>query len=313
MALLAAAPASAQTPYEIAALGPRHAAEHAAARAAAAQPVTRAAEVPDAAADVVGRWSSETVALPTYAINSVLLPTGKVAFWGRPPLLGGKRENLSQFWLWDPVTGGLSRHDAPPVDLDGDGDADAPAPLFCSGQSLLADGQLFVAGGNLGNPADLGGSTPNWRGLDRAYTFDPWTLKWVEQPRPRHGRWYPVAGRALRRADRDPRRLERGRQRYVEPGAGGVHAGGRARRHRPDELPPGGRPLHRLLPAPVHAPRRACLPRRPGPRRHRRAGPGGAGLARGGQRLVDRSAGRTATASAATRSSGRRACPATCA
>ena len=121
----------------------------------------------------------------------MLLPTGKVAFWGRPPLIGGKRENRSQFWLWDPVTGGLSRHDAPRIDLDGDGDAETPAPLFCSGQSLLADGQLFVAGGNLGNPADLGGSTPNWRGLDRAYTFDPWTLTWREQPRPRHGRWYP--------------------------------------------------------------------------------------------------------------------------
>ena len=121
----------------------------------------------------------------------MLLPTGKVAFWGRPPLLGGKRENLSQFWLWDPVTGGLSRHDAPPVDLDGDGVRETPAPLFCSGQSLLADGQLFVAGGNLGNPASLGGSTPNWRGLDRAYTFDPWSVTWREQPRPRHGRWYP--------------------------------------------------------------------------------------------------------------------------
>ena len=89
------------------------------------------------------------------------------------------------------MTGGLSRRDAPRIDLDGDGVAETPAPLFCSGQSLLADGQLFVAGGNLGNPASLGGSTPNWRGLDRAYTFDPWSETWREQPRPRHGRWYP--------------------------------------------------------------------------------------------------------------------------
>ena len=129
--------------------------------------------------------------LPTYAINAVLLPTGKVAFWGRPPLLGGGARTCRSSGSGTRSTGGLSRHDAPPVDLDGDGDADAPAPLFCSGQSLLADGQLFVAGGNLGNPAALGGSTPNWRGLDRAYTFDPWTLTWREQPRPRHGRWYP--------------------------------------------------------------------------------------------------------------------------
>ncbi len=191
IALLLAAPASAQTPYEIATLGPRHAAEHAAARAAMPAEVTRRAAVVDAAADAVGRWDGATIPLPTFAINAVLLPTGKVAFWGRPPLLGGKRDNLSQFWLWDPVTGGLSRRDAPLIDLDGDGVAETPAPLFCSGQSLLADGQLFVAGGNLGNPASLGGSTPNWRGLDRAYTFDPWSETWREQPRPRHGRWYP--------------------------------------------------------------------------------------------------------------------------
>jgi hypothetical protein len=192
-ALLVAAPASAsaQTPYEIATLGPRHAAEHAAARAATPSEITRRARVADGTADVVGRWSDATVALPTFAINAVLLPTGKVAFWGRPPLLADKRENLSQFWLWDPVTGSLVRRDAPRIDLDGDGVDETPAPLFCSGQSLLADGQLFVAGGNLGNPAYLGGSTPNWRGLDRAYTFDPWTETWREQPRPRHGRWYP--------------------------------------------------------------------------------------------------------------------------
>ena len=121
IALLLAAPASAQTPYEIATLGPRHAAEHAAARAAMPAEITRRAALVDAAADVVGRWSEATIPLPTFAINAVLLPTGKVAFWGRPPLLGGKRENLSQFWLWDPVTGGLSRRDAPLVDLDGDG------------------------------------------------------------------------------------------------------------------------------------------------------------------------------------------------
>ena len=181
--------------YEIATLGPAHAAEHARARAEAratpqlGRPLP--APAPNAPADQIGRWSPATVDLPTYAINAVLLPTGKVAFWGKPPLIGGRVENRSEFWLWDPATGGLSRHDAPPIDLDGDGVPETPAPLFCSGQSLLADGQLFVAGGNLGYPADLGGTTPGWRGLDRAYTFDPWSLTWREQPRPRHGRWYP--------------------------------------------------------------------------------------------------------------------------
>jgi hypothetical protein len=198
-AIVLAAPAAAGEKelraYEIATLGPAHAAEHARARAEAraapqlGRPLP--APAPNAPADQVGRWSPATIDLPTFAINAVLLPTGKVAFWGRPPLIGGRVENRSEFWLWDPATGGLSRHDAPAIDLDGDGVPETPAPLFCSGQSLLADGQLFVAGGSLGYPDYLGGDTPNWRGLDRAYTFDPWSLTWQEQPRPRHGRWYP--------------------------------------------------------------------------------------------------------------------------
>jgi hypothetical protein len=208
-ALLAVAPAHARDEaaleaYETATLGPAHAAEHAAERKAAAAeaaltPAQRRAaernasalELRDAPADEVGRWSRDTIDLPTFAINAVMLPTGNVAFWGRPPLVGGTRENRGDFYLWDPASGEVTAHEPPQVDLDGDGVGDVPAPLFCSGQSLLADGQLFVAGGNLGNPSYLGGDTPQWRGLDRAYTFDPWTLTWQEQPRPRHGRWYP--------------------------------------------------------------------------------------------------------------------------
>ena len=107
-----------------------------------------------------------------------------------------------------------------------------PAPLFCSGQSLLADGQLFVAGGNLGNPASIGGDTPQWRGLDRAYTFDPWTLTWQEQPRPRHGRWYPsqvelADGRIAILAGFDE--AGTGQQEHRD---GGLHPRGRARRGR---------------------------------------------------------------------------------
>ena len=106
---------------------------------------------------------------------------------------------------------------------------ETPAPLFCSGQSLLADGQLFVAGGNLGNPASISAArTPNWRGLDRAYTFDPWSLTWREQPRPRHGRWYPsqvelADGRIAILAGYD----EDGDGRE-EHRAGGLHARGRS-------------------------------------------------------------------------------------
>ena len=207
-ALLAVAPAYAQDDeaeleaYETATLGPAHAAEHAAERQAAeavaeltpaerrkAERSAHALALPDAPADAVGRWSQTTIGLPGFAINAVMLPTGKVAFWGQPPVEGGVRENRGDFYLWDPATDVITAHEPPDVDL-GNGVV-VPAPLFCSGQSLLADGQLFVAGGNLGYPSYYGGSTPEWRGLNRAYTFDPWTLTWREQPQPRHGRWYP--------------------------------------------------------------------------------------------------------------------------
>src|SRR5215210_7443745 len=98
--LLAVSPAAADErslrAYERATLGPAHAAEHAHARAAAraAQRATpaqrraaardaRATALPDVPVDEVGRWEPPTVDLPTFAINAVLLPTGKVAFWGR--------------------------------------------------------------------------------------------------------------------------------------------------------------------------------------------------------------------------------------
>jgi hypothetical protein len=83
--------------YETATLGPAHAAEHARARAAGGTPHPVApAPVPNASADEIGRWDPTTVALPTYAINAVMLPTGKVAFWGRAPLIGGRIEKAAE-------------------------------------------------------------------------------------------------------------------------------------------------------------------------------------------------------------------------
>ncbi len=194
--------------YEVATLGREHALEHARERRAARRSLRewnalgpakqrallrreRAARARTASAaplDQIGQWDQTTIPLPTFAINTVMMPTGKVAFWGREPLIDSKRKNLSQFWVWDPVSGALSRHDAPDVVIDGQ---TQPAPIFCSGQSLLPDGELFVAGGNLGNPASLGGTTPLYQGLNTSFTFDPWTLTWTRQPDMQHGRWYP--------------------------------------------------------------------------------------------------------------------------
>lgn len=196
---------------EAALLGPEHAREHTAQREAlrrwqalpraeraelrrrAERRLARAsariaAELP--APDQVGRWESRTIPFPTYAINTVVVPTGEVLFWGRSPIDPGtgKRENVTEVWLWNPASGAFTEVQPPRMDLDGDGQQDDPAPLFCSGQSLLATGEVLITGGNLAYPDVLG---PDYAGLDRIYTFDPWARRWTEQPRMSDGRWYP--------------------------------------------------------------------------------------------------------------------------
>jgi hypothetical protein len=81
----------------------------------------------------------------------------------------------------------------PKIDIDGDGIKEE-APLFCSGQSLLPSGEVLATGGNLAYPvyASDGSTVSDFKGLDRAFTFDPWALKWTEQPAMRKGRWYPT-------------------------------------------------------------------------------------------------------------------------
>ncbi len=147
----------------------------------------------DAPAEEVGRWTpaGERIDLPGYAIHSVVLPTGKVLMWGRPPIdsTDGTRANTTPAMLWDPAHPELPPEDVTPkLDLDGDGDVE-DAPVFCSGQSLLPDGRVFAAGGTLAYPDYQAGG--DFKGLDIAFLFDPWTETWSFAGRMRHGRWYP--------------------------------------------------------------------------------------------------------------------------
>ena len=202
--------------YEIATLGPEHAAEHARMRAELSgesddwqrmPPAKRARQASRerrqarryaarTAGDPekVGAWTQAPYELPNYAINAVTLPTGKVLFWGPEAGLEDS-PNTAEVSLWDPSLGhgpgSFESVPAPMVDPDGDGpQGTVPAPIYCSGGSLMASGEVLVAGGNLLWPSQTE-EYDTFAGLDRIFTFDPFTETWAEQPQMADGHWYP--------------------------------------------------------------------------------------------------------------------------
>lgn len=189
---------------ERSALGPAHVAEH------ELLPRARRRAEPDGGVGVanaltggtpaeVGRWATDYFPLPNYAIHAVMLPTGKVLFWGYPPepAAGGQRPNGGEAALWDPAEGtgpsSLTEVDPPMIDPDGAGPlSEIRAPLYCSGQTLLPSGAVLAAGGNLVWPgSDPSDPYDDFVGADIVYTFDPYAEEWVAQARMGGGRWYP--------------------------------------------------------------------------------------------------------------------------
>jgi len=180
-------------------LGPEHAADHARGRAAARRerarlrrlsPAQRRAERRRAASRALmatgdpateGRWNGRSE-LPMSATHVAMLPTGKVLMFAQPGAQGNKL-NEGRAYLWDPVAR-TTKAVTPPIDPE----TGKPANIWCAGQSLMADGQVLVTGGNL----FYEGGGKGFAGLDKIYTFDPWSEKWTEQPDMAHGRWYPT-------------------------------------------------------------------------------------------------------------------------
>lgn len=139
----------------------------------------------------VGKWTQKPVEIPNHAIHAVLMPTGKVLFWGYPPHAAPNEGEAS---IWDPSLGdgpgAYTRVDPPLIDPDGSGpQGPVPAPIYCSGQSLLPSGRILVTGGNRTWPN--GQDLTSYTGLDTTFEFDPWTETWVRGPDMEAGRWYP--------------------------------------------------------------------------------------------------------------------------
>ncbi|MBJ7472844.1 MAG: DUF1929 domain-containing protein, partial [Solirubrobacteraceae bacterium] len=215
-----ASQATAQTQFAALPKARQQAIRAGAARAAAAAPGA-------ADAATVGAWEDAPFPAPTYAINMVMLPTGKVLVLsmgrdrancqdrcadGSVGNAGLGLANDGNAAVWDPAKGyGADAFKIlPPPDADLTGydlteikkdpafvssptiDADAalsrPAPIFCSGQVQTADGRVLIAGGNL----EARGIA---YGLRFSFLFDPVSETWTREPDLKHARWYPTLTR----------------------------------------------------------------------------------------------------------------------
>lgn len=154
--------------------------------AAERRAVKRAADVSTRAED--GQWAPPQQMMVS-AINTIVLPTGRVLVFGNDPRDDNGVPNSADAWTWSPADGSW-KHVPPPVDPS----TGLPANIWCAGHVFLPDGRLVVAGGNLRYP--IGDRLPSagngWQGLRRVYTFNPFTERWTEQPQMQHGRWYPT-------------------------------------------------------------------------------------------------------------------------
>jgi galactose oxidase-like protein len=131
-----------------------------------------------------GRWS-DPFTIPVVGVTSVLLHTGKVLFWSYDPIHWDNplRSTYGVAYIWDPAT--RTGYPIAP-----------PENIWCAGQTVLADGRVFLAGGNLRYPdpsAPIG--YQGWAGTLTTYTFNPATESFVRQPDMLRGRWYPTTTR----------------------------------------------------------------------------------------------------------------------
>ena len=93
-------------------------------------------------------------------VHAALLFDGRLLTWSR----------LESPHVWDPAANTFQ-------------DVPLPSWIFCSGQSILPNGQVLVTGGHITDD----------HGLPDVNIFDPATSSWIPSPPMARGRWYPTS------------------------------------------------------------------------------------------------------------------------
>ena len=136
-----------------------------------------------------GQWELLKFDSGVLAVHAALLRTGKVLFFAgsgssatrfASPDFGNMAKGIFTSVVWDPQAGPPNNFSHPKTIMDAHG---RPFDFFCGGDTFLADGRLFSAGGTLHyNP---------FEGRPDATIFDPQTEQWTFAASMHHGRWYP--------------------------------------------------------------------------------------------------------------------------
>jgi len=118
----------------------------------------------------LGQWSAPE-SLGMLGIHAAVLNTGKVLFIGYPI---GRDGGPAPARLYDPIADTVTDVTLP-----------FPVDIFCGGDSILADGLFFMAGG-LDD-----GQYPADAGITNSTMFNPANNTWTQGPNMNYARWYP--------------------------------------------------------------------------------------------------------------------------
>ena len=146
----------------------------------------------DARADAqVGAWSWP-LSLPTLPIHVNLLPDGKILMWEHghtvhtdPVTKRNYVKDNPHPIVWNPNDSSYIHVDVPDM-LYRNGTPVQTDEIYCSGQTILADGRVMVTGGHLKN------GQLEFHGSPRVRFFDYTTSTWSLGPDMNAGRWYPT-------------------------------------------------------------------------------------------------------------------------